>query len=179
MIGRGARGAKSPKGHIPFTARAKTALEMSLRSALDLGHNYIGTEHILLGVIREGTGVAAQVLGRLGADSQRVRGQVTELLSGYAVAGRPRPEPITSVPYEAANLAGGRAIEPEHYLLAIFALPDTRAAQALAALGVTRETVEAALAALDPPLPPPTPGEDPPPQDEGRAPPQDEGQAGA
>ncbi|MEA2702437.1 MAG: ATP-dependent Clp protease ATP-binding subunit ClpC [Actinomycetota bacterium] len=172
MIGRGVR---APKGHIPFTARAKKVLEFSLRSALELGHNYIGTEHILLGLIREGTGVAAQVLGRLGADAQRVRDQVTALLSEYAAAGRARPEAITSIPYEAANLAGGKVIEPEHYLLAILALPDTRAARALAALGVTREALETALAALDPPGPPAEGGAPPP--DEGQAPPPDEGQA--
>ncbi len=76
-------GQNAPTGHIPFTPRAKKVLELSLREALQLGHNYIGTEHILLGLIREGEGVAAQVLTKLGADLNRVRQQVIQLLSGY------------------------------------------------------------------------------------------------
>ena len=76
-------GQESPSGHIPFTPRAKKVLELSLREALQLGHNYIGTEHILLGLIREGEGVAAQVLVKLGADPSRVRQQVIQLISGY------------------------------------------------------------------------------------------------
>ena len=79
-------GGPAPSGHIPFTPRAKKVLELSLREALQLGHNYIGTEHILLGLIREGEGVAAQVLVKLGADLSRVRQQVIQLLSGYAGA---------------------------------------------------------------------------------------------
>ena len=79
-------GGQAPSGHIPFTPRAKKVLELSLREALQLGHNYIGTEHILLGLIREGEGVAAQVLVKLGADLSRVRQQVIQLLSGYAGA---------------------------------------------------------------------------------------------
>jgi ATP-dependent Clp protease ATP-binding subunit ClpC len=78
------QGQSAPTGHIPFTPRAKKVLELSLREALQLGHNYIGTEHILLGLIREGEGVAAQVLVKLGADLSRVRQQVIQLLSGYA-----------------------------------------------------------------------------------------------
>jgi len=77
------QGQQAPSGHIPFTPRAKKVLELSLREALQLGHNYIGTEHILLGLIREGEGVAAQVLVKLGADLSRVRNQVIQLLSGY------------------------------------------------------------------------------------------------
>jgi ATP-dependent Clp protease ATP-binding subunit ClpC len=78
------QGQQAPSGHIPFTPRAKKVLELSLREANQLGHNYIGTEHILLGLIREGEGVAAQVLVKLGADLSRVRQQVIQLLSGYA-----------------------------------------------------------------------------------------------
>jgi ATP-dependent Clp protease ATP-binding subunit ClpA len=74
----------APTGHIPFTPRAKKVLELSLREALQLGHNYMGTEHILLGLIREGEGVAAQVLVTLGADRDRVCQQVVQLLGGYA-----------------------------------------------------------------------------------------------
>ena len=77
------QGEEAPSGHIPFTPRAKKVLELSLREALQLGHNYIGTEHILLGLIREGDGVAAQVLVKLGADLNRVRQQVIQLLHGY------------------------------------------------------------------------------------------------
>jgi ATP-dependent Clp protease ATP-binding subunit ClpC len=77
------QGQQAPSGHIPFTPRAKKVLELSLREALQLGHNYIGTEHILLGLIREGEGVAAQVLVKLGADLNKVRQQVIQLLSGY------------------------------------------------------------------------------------------------
>ena len=74
------QGQEAPSGHIPFTPRAKKVLELSLRESLQLGHNYIGTEHILLGLIREGDGVAAQVLVRLGADLNRVRHQVIQLI---------------------------------------------------------------------------------------------------
>ncbi len=77
------QGQQAPSGHIPFTPRAKKVLELSLREALQLGHNYIGTEHILLGLIREGEDVAAQVLVRLGADLNRVRQQVIQLLHAY------------------------------------------------------------------------------------------------
>ena len=77
------RGQQAPSGHIPFTPRAKKVLELSLREAKALGHNYIGTEHILLGLIREGSGVAAQVLVKLGADLNRARQQVVQLLHGY------------------------------------------------------------------------------------------------
>jgi ATP-dependent Clp protease ATP-binding subunit ClpC len=76
------QGQQAPTGHIPFTPRAKKVLELSLREALQLGHNYIGTEHILLGLIREGEGVAAQVLQKLGAELQKVRQTVIQLLSG-------------------------------------------------------------------------------------------------
>ncbi|SJN30218.1 ATP-dependent Clp protease, ATP-binding subunit ClpC / Negative regulator of genetic competence clcC/mecB [Micrococcus lylae] len=81
------QGQQNPPGHIPFTPRAKKVLELSLREALQLGHNYIGTEHILLGLIREGEGVAAQVLVKLGADLNRVRQTVIQLLSGYQGSG--------------------------------------------------------------------------------------------
>lgn len=97
------QGQQAPSGHIPFTPRAKKVLELSLREALQLGHNYIGTEHILLGLIREGEGVAAQVLMKLGADLPRVRQQVIHLLSGYqgketvAVGGPAEGTPSTSV----------------------------------------------------------------------------------
>ncbi len=77
-------GAEVTSGHIPFTPRAKKVLDLSMKEALKLGHNYVGTEHILLGLIREGEGVAAQVLVKLGADLDRVRRQVLTLLAGAA-----------------------------------------------------------------------------------------------
>ena len=79
------QGQAVPRGHIPFSARAKKVLELALREALQLGHNYIGTEHILLGLIREGEGVAAQVLQSLGVDLNRARQTVIQLLAGYAI----------------------------------------------------------------------------------------------
>jgi ATP-dependent Clp protease ATP-binding subunit ClpA len=84
VIGQGQR---APDEHIPFTPRAKKVLELSLREAKQLGHDYIGTEHILLGLIREGEGVAAHVLVRLGGDLSRVRQRVTQVLSASAVGG--------------------------------------------------------------------------------------------
>jgi ATP-dependent Clp protease ATP-binding subunit ClpC len=77
------QGQQAPSGHIPFTPRAKKVLELAQREARALGHDYVGTEHILLGLVREGDGVAAQVLVRLGADLNRVRQQVVQLLHGH------------------------------------------------------------------------------------------------
>src|SRR5882757_9400057 len=94
------QGEQAPGGHIPFTPRAKKVLELSLREALQLGHNYIGTEHILLGLIREGEGVAGQVLVKLGADLNRVRQQVLRLLSEYE----------GKLPAEGASSARGEAV---------------------------------------------------------------------
>src|SRR6202047_2583274 len=98
------QGQQAPSGHIPFTKRAKKALELSLRESVQLGHNYIGTEHILLGLIREGDGVAAQVLVKLGADLNRARQQVIQLLHGYqgkeptsAASGSTESAPSTSL----------------------------------------------------------------------------------
>src|ERR1700745_4368780 len=98
------QGQQAPSGHIPFTPRAKRVLGLARREALQLGHNYIGTEHILLGLIREGDGVAAQVLVKLGADLNRVRQQVIQLLHGYqgkepawATSGSTETAPSTSL----------------------------------------------------------------------------------
>ncbi len=91
----------APTGSPPFTPRAKKVLELSLREALQLGHSYIGTEHMLLGLVREGEGVAAQVLQSLGADLPRVRQQVIQLLSGYQ-----GKEPV------GAGVAGGQSESP-------------------------------------------------------------------
>ena len=102
------QGTSSPSGHIPFTPRAKKVLELSLREALQLGHNYIGTEHILLGLIREGEGVAAQVLVKLGADLSRVRQQVIQLLSGYQGPQGKEPSAGGAAAGGAAPSGGGR-----------------------------------------------------------------------
>ena len=88
-------GDEAPTGHIPFTPRAKKVLELSLREAMSLGHNYIGTEHILLGLIREGGGVAAQVLVKEGGSLDRVRLQVIQLLAGYV--GGAQPEQVAGM----------------------------------------------------------------------------------
>ncbi|HIW95831.1 MAG TPA: NDP-hexose 4-ketoreductase, partial [Candidatus Corynebacterium gallistercoris] len=103
-------GGNPPSGYIPFTPRAKKVLELALREALQLGHKYIGTEHILLGLIREGEGVAAQVLVKLGADLSRVRQQVIQLLSGYEgndQDGGDGAEPATAGVGSGGDSAGG------------------------------------------------------------------------
>jgi ATP-dependent Clp protease ATP-binding subunit ClpC len=97
------RGGDSPEGHVPFTPRAKKVLELSLREAITLGHNYIGTEHLLLGLIREGEGVAAQVLVQQGAELQEIRRRVVTLVAGGTVP----PEE----PQGAAGTAPGAVIE--------------------------------------------------------------------
>src|SRR6201987_1720213 len=119
------QGQQAPSGHIPFTPRAKKVLELSLREALQLGHNYIGTEHILLGLIREGECVAAQVLVKLGADLNRVRQQVIQLLSGYqgkepaaagaGTAGEAAPSPslvLDQFRPDLTQAAGGGKLDP-------------------------------------------------------------------
>jgi ATP-dependent Clp protease ATP-binding subunit ClpA len=88
--------ASSSTGSPPFTPRAKRVLELSLREALQLGHNYIGTEHMLLGLVREGEGVATQVLVSLGAELGRVRQAVTDMLSGFS--GGEVAQPATAEP---------------------------------------------------------------------------------
>jgi ATP-dependent Clp protease ATP-binding subunit ClpA len=132
------RGQGPGAGHIPFTPRAKKVLEFSLREALQLGHNYIGTEHILLGLIREGEGVAAQVLQKLGADLNRVRQEVIQLLQGDAVRGEAQPGPpiepedftarvaraeeIEAVAREVAAEFGHASVEPGHHWVAALRL---------------------------------------------------------
>ena len=114
------QGQQAPSGHIPFTPRAKKVLELSLREALQLGHNYIGTEHILLGLIREGEGVAAQVLVKLGADLNRVRQQVIQLLHGYqgkeaeSAPGGPRQRELLSRLAARLNALDSRLSAIEH-----------------------------------------------------------------
>ena len=101
------QGGAIPTGHIPFTPRAKKVMELSLREALQLGHKHIGTEHLLLGLVREGEGVAAQVLQVLGADLDRVRRTVVELLSGLS--------PVETVEVrEGPESRSGRVAEVEY-----------------------------------------------------------------
>ena len=102
------QGHQSPSGHIPFTPRAKKVLELSLREALQLGHNYIGTEHILLGLIREGDGVAAQVLEKLGAELTKVRHTVIQQLSG--ASGGDDPAPAGTAPSGRGSTASGSTV---------------------------------------------------------------------
>jgi ATP-dependent Clp protease ATP-binding subunit ClpC len=147
------RGEQEPSGHIPFTPRAKKVLELSLREALHLKVNYIGTEHILLGLLREGEGVGAQVLVALGAAPERVRREVERL-----VAERPEPEPETApsprrahTPAAAAalaaaeQLAGGSPIGSHHLLEALARSHRSAAAHALAAAGVDVEVLTTKL----------------------------------
>jgi ATP-dependent Clp protease ATP-binding subunit ClpC len=149
VIGIIGEGKESPSGHIPFTPRAKKVLELSLREALQLKHNYIGTEHILLGLVREGDGVAAQVLVRLGADLDRVRQQVTLLLAGLSegsspeapTAGRRRTPAAEEVVAAAEQLAGGSPMGSHHLLEALVRSEDSAAAKVFAALGVDADAL--------------------------------------
>jgi ATP-dependent Clp protease ATP-binding subunit ClpC len=100
----------STTGSPPFTPRAKKVLELSLREALQLGHNYIGTEHMLLGLVREGEGVAAQVLVSLGADLPRVRQQVIQLLSGYQSPGGKEGAPAGAGPSSGQEAPSGSPV---------------------------------------------------------------------
>ncbi len=167
-------GKKAPTGKIPFTPRAKKTLELSLREALQLGHNYIGTEHILLGLVREGEGVAAQILKRhAGDDLSAVRRAVLDVIPPEAAGqGRRRPwrrravaapvqlqteepEDLRTTPAadasleEAARLAGPNPVGSHHMLLAALADPNTAAARALVSLGVDLEGAREALRNTD------------------------------
>ncbi len=159
------------KGRIPFTPRAKKVLELALREALALGHNYIGTEHIVLGVAREAGGAGAEVMAAYGADMTAVREAVLDLLptaqtpQGHrrirfarkaGLAGEAlEPEDLPATPAaetslgEAARLAGGHPVGSHHLLLATLADPDTAAARTLTALGVDLEQARQALRNAD------------------------------
>ena len=159
------RGKKPAKGHIPFTPRAKKVLELALREALQLGHNYIGTEHILLGMIREGQGLAATVLATR-TDLAALRRAVMELIPpseertswGWRRFRRGRPEEPESARTtraadssleQARQLAGAGAIGSHHLLLAALGDADSAAAKALAALGVNLDDAREALRTVD------------------------------
>jgi ATP-dependent Clp protease ATP-binding subunit ClpA len=164
------RGKKAVDGHIPFTPRAKKTLELSLREALALHHNYIGTEHLVLGLIREGDGVAAQILTEQAGDLMAVRMAVLDIVPSASPtegrrwlrrlransAGEPsEPEELRitnaadSSLDEAARLAGPNPVGSHHLLLATLSDPQTAAAQALATLGVDLEQVRDALRQVD------------------------------
>ncbi|MDR2929679.1 MAG: ATP-dependent Clp protease ATP-binding subunit [Propionibacteriaceae bacterium] len=102
------RGAQAPAGHIPFTARAKRVLELSLREALQLNHPYIGTEHILLGVLREGEGVASQVMIKMGVDLGQVRETVLSLLSGFQ---QNKQAAMAGAPERSTNTTGSKILD--------------------------------------------------------------------
>jgi ATP-dependent Clp protease ATP-binding subunit ClpC len=150
MIG---RGQEAPPGHIPFTPRAKKCLELALREAMQLSHNYIGTEHILLAFIREGEGVAAQILSSRIEDLRTVRAEVLALLSGKPEGEASRPKATTAaeeVTATAEALAGGAPIGSHHILEALVHAEGSMAARVLAELGVDAEAVAAKIDELDP-----------------------------
>jgi ATP-dependent Clp protease ATP-binding subunit ClpC len=166
-------GDTAPSGHIPITPRAKKTLELALREALALNHNYIGTEHLVLGLIRVGDGVAAQIL-RQHADLLVIRTAVLDLLAtagsevtrgrrwlrrrtadtGFPAAPAEQtvlnatPAADTTLS-EAARLAGAQPVGSHHLLLAVLTDPDTAAARALAALGVDLDQAKDALRSAD------------------------------
>jgi len=166
-VGR-AKGGTGGGGKPPFTSRAKRVLELSLREAMRLGHNYIGTEHMLLGMVREGQGVGCQVLGDMGVQLSDVRDQVLALLSGHNpesvdvgpgevqlrmgelrnVAPRHLTTPVIEAMTNAARLAGSQPVTTAHLLLALLGRDASQAAKALAALKVTKPAVEAKLAEI-------------------------------
>jgi ATP-dependent Clp protease ATP-binding subunit ClpA len=132
------RGKPPPGGHLPFTPRAKKVLELALREALQLKHNYIGTEHILLGMLREGEGVGAQVLAEKHS-LDRIRGEVLTRLdspAGHEAHGAARTPAAHDVLALAAELAGEAAVGSHHILEAILQQPDSAAAKVLTDAGV-------------------------------------------
>ena len=148
-----------PSGHLPFTPRAKKVLELSLREALQLGHSYIGTEHILLGLIREGEGVGAQVLIKLGASLDRAREEVIRLLEGGVVDTEDVPrepaEPpgfplsskgraVLALADEFAATTGQRQIQPAHLLMGLIGLSvkDSAVRQMLEELGMDLQEIQ-------------------------------------
>jgi ATP-dependent Clp protease ATP-binding subunit ClpA len=144
MIG---RGKAPPGGHVPFTPRAKKVLELSLREALQLKHNYIGTEHILLGLLREGEGVAAQIL----ADKNpldRIRGEVLARIESPGARqahGAGRTPAAHDVLALAAELAGDAPVGSHHILEAILEQPDSAAAKVLTDAGIDLDQLAAKL----------------------------------
>ena len=179
MIG---RGQEAPSGHIPFTPRSKKVLELSLRESQQLGHEYIGTEHILLGLIREGEGVAAQVLVKLGADLNRVRQQVLQLLGAevHELAG---PEGETAAAREASPGLTAVTREPGPGLTGEREVRIVGSPAQIAEILARLRSIDARLAAVHRHLgleaedPGPSAGEESPPPSGPTAPPDDEGPA--
>jgi ATP-dependent Clp protease ATP-binding subunit ClpC len=159
------QGQQAPSGHIPFTPRAKKVLELSLREALQLGHEYIGTEHILLGLIREGEGVAAQVLTNLGADMDRTRQQVINLLHGLQGEAGDRPS-LRLGGFSARRLEEVVSQQVEQIVSRLDAI-DGRLAAIERHLGIATES----------PGPEPPPEEQPPEEQPPEEQPPEEGQA--
>ena len=154
------RGDSTPSGHIPFTPSAKKVLELSLREALELGHNYIGTEHLLLGLIRQEDGVAAVTLAARGLDLERTRRQVVEITSGakadveperlYATGQERRPfllTAFTAVAREAKDRLHDD-VGSEHVLLWLLSRQDSGAVRALEAEGVDLTALRSRLEQL-------------------------------
>jgi ATP-dependent Clp protease ATP-binding subunit ClpC len=149
------RGEHTPSGHIPFTPRSKKVLELSLREALGFGHNYIGTEHILLGLVREGSGVAMQVLEARGATGSNIRtlvdaaltqSEATTAAAGAVIAvDERRTVGADAVIAVARQLAGSGSMGSHHLLEAMALVDDSLAASALAALGVAPDALAAKI----------------------------------
>jgi ATP-dependent Clp protease ATP-binding subunit ClpA len=145
-----AGGAAPVPGKVPFTGRAKKVLELSLREALHLGHNYIGTEHILLGLLREGEGVAAEALVALGVSLVDVRARVLALISGAVDPGPATPgmspaavDAIT----RAVVIADGETVTTGQLMRAVLEDTDAQATRALVSIGVDLHALDQAIAA--------------------------------
>jgi ATP-dependent Clp protease ATP-binding subunit ClpA len=156
-------GEELTSGQIPFTPRAKKVLEIALREALSLGHNYIGTEHILLGLVRENDGVAVRILLDFDADAERIRNEVIRMLSSPGAPRRVQLQTSRAAaePLDQSWFGGlarvfsqledeiarglGRAPDSGDLLLALACAPDTRAAAALRASGVDLEALKGAV----------------------------------
>jgi hypothetical protein len=168
------RGKGSSSGHIPFTPRAKKCLELALREALQLGHDYIGTEHVLLGIVREGEGVGAQILIKHAGSLSQTRAAVVDLLPGAttepparrllgrlggrrtaAIRLQPEPPEVRTTPAAdfslagAARLAGTGPLGSHHLVLAALDDPNTAVSRTLIALGIDLDRTREALRTAD------------------------------
>jgi ATP-dependent Clp protease ATP-binding subunit ClpA len=169
LSARVARGKRQTKGHIPFTPRAKKVLELSLREALSLQHDYIGTEHVLLGIIREGDGVAAQIIAKQAGDLSAVRAAVLDMIPAGqggerrwarprvmgAATGQSGRQDLRATPAadasldQATRLAGAHPVGSHHLLLAAMADPNSAATRALISLGLDLERAQQTLREVD------------------------------
>ena len=152
-------GTPQPPGHLPFTPRSKKVLELALRESIKARHRNIEPEHILLGLLREGEGLAAQVLVSLGADLEELRTDVVRRLGppqkrrffgGEAVQGWTMTRAGTAAFSRARSLAGDKPLGSQHILLGLFGTEESVARRALEELGVTADALQAKLAELDP-----------------------------